>query len=714
MSADLVLTNLDDLLFLGEAPPAPVEASPNRRFVRLSKRPANSPDIRIASSFQRGFALIASIAMALATLALIPFASVSWGRTDAFLPAYQPAVIATCLITAYLMYGQYSATRYRAILHLSAGYLYTAGILLLQLFSFPGSLVEHRQLLGGSQTAIWLWCFWHLGPALSISLFSWSELRHSGLRTTNHAAAVIRTAVVLLSAWIATALLVTVFHDRLPMLDSGGDFSRMTSIGIAPAIELILAATLAVLWKASGFRNVLHVWLAIVLVALLCDNAITMAAGSRLTMGWYLGRCGALIAFSVLTVVYLQEITASYRRSVEMANQLASSNLQLDGDLDAREEYEEKLREADRRKDDFLAMLAHELRNPLAPISAAADLLKLGKLDAVRVRQTSELIGRQVKHMTSLVDDLLDVSRVTRGLVDLRKAPVDVRDIVRDAVEQVNPLLVSRRHHLTMQLPPGIAVVIGDQKRLVQVMGNLLTNAAKYTPEGGNIFFKVEVVPGQVALTVEDDGIGMAPDLVGRAFDLFAQAERTSDRSSGGLGLGLALVKSLVELHGGNVCCTSKGLGKGSRFIVCLPLASADAGLHPGRNPAALLRPVKPLKILLVDDNVDAAEMLSMFLEASGHEIIVEHGSRRALERAQIELPDLCLLDIGLPEMDGNELAQRLRGISGTAKMVLIAVTGYGQDSDRAASLAAGFDHHMVKPIDLDRLATVLAGIRVA
>ena len=712
MSVDLVKTHLDDLLFLGEAAPAAVKAAPRRRAVWLSGRPGNSPVIQMASCFQRGFALTASLAMGLATLALMPFARATWGRSDAFLPAYQTAVIGTCLITAYLMFGQYQATRYRAILHLSAGYLYTAGILLLQLFSFPGALVEHRQLLGGSQTAIWLWCFWHLGPALSVFLFSWSEVRSSGSRTANHATAVIQTAVGLLIAWIATALLVTVFHDRLPMLDSGGDFNRITSTGIAPAIELILAAALVVLWRASRFRNVLHVWLAIVLVALLCDNALTMAAGSRLTMGWYLGRCGALIAFSVMTVVFLKEITASYQRSVEMANQLETSNVQLDGDIDAREEYEEKLREADRRKDDFLAMLAHELRNPLAPISAAADLLKLGKLDDACVRQTSELIGRQVKHMTSLVDDLLDVSRVTRGLVDLRKAPVDVRDIVRDAVEQVNPLMISRRHHLTLQLPPEIAVVMGDQKRLVQVIGNLLTNAAKYTHEGGNILFKAEVVPGQVVLTVEDDGIGMAPGLVGRVFDLFAQAERTSDRSSGGLGLGLALVKSLVELHGGEVTCRSKGPGKGSRFTVCLPLAAPAAALLRGRNAGAPLRSIKPLKIMLVDDNLDAAEMLSMFLEASGHQIIVEHGSRRALERAQVELPDVCLLDIGLPEMDGNELAQRLRGISTTAGIVLIAVTGYGQDRDREASMAAGFDHHLVKPVDTDRLATVLAGIR--
>ena len=522
------------------------------------------------------------------------------------------------------------------------------------------------------------------------------------------------TAIALLLALGATGLLVTSFHDRLPVLDIEGDFSRITRTGIAPGIQLILAGALAVLWRASRFRNVLHVWLGIVLVALLCDNAITMAGGSRLTMGWYVGRCGALIAFSVMTIVYLREITASYLRSVEMSSRLATSIVQLDGNIHQRELYEEQLRDADRRKDDFLAMLAHELRNPLAPISAAAELLKLGTMDAARVRQTSEIIGRQVKHMTSLVDDLLDVSRVTRGLVTLLKAPVDVRDVARDAVEQVNPLILSRRHHLTLRLLTEPALVMGDQKRLVQVIGNLLTNAAKYTHEGGNLLLTAELNAGQVLLTVEDDGIGMAPELAVRVFDLFAQAERTADRSSGGLGLGLALVKSLVELHGGDVACRSKGPGKGSRFTVRLPLANASQATDLGRSAYPPLRSVKPLKILLVDDNEDAAAMLAMFLETCGHQILVEHGSHRALERAQVELPDVCLLDIGLPEMDGNELAQRLRAIPATARIVLIAVTGYGQDHDRKGSAAAGFDHHMVKPVDTGKLAAVLAGIATA
>ncbi len=379
-------------------------------------------------------------------------------------------------------------------------------------------------------------------------------------------------------------------------------------------------------------------------------------------------------------------------------------------DITERKLGEEKLRDADRRKDEFLAMLAHELRNPLAPITSAAQLLQMAKLDEARVQRTSEIIVRQVKHMTSLVDDLLDVSRVTRGMVELEKAPLDIRRIVVDAVEQVSPLIQARRHHLMLHVPPEMAVVSGDKKRLVQVIANLLTNAAKYTPEGGNIVLQSDVLPDQVILSVQDDGIGMAPVLVERVFELFVQAERTSDRSGGGLGLGLALVKSLVELHGGKVACTSRGAGKGSRFTVCLPrLVDQDQKVERRQAPRSSFNVSRPLKIMVVDDNADAAQMLAMFLEAAGHQVIVEFHARQALERARNELPDVYLLDIGLPEMDGNELAKQLRARPDTNGAILIAVTGYGQEHDRQKSIAAGFDHHMTKPVDIAKLSTILA-----
>jgi signal transduction histidine kinase/DNA-binding NarL/FixJ family response regulator len=368
-----------------------------------------------------------------------------------------------------------------------------------------------------------------------------------------------------------------------------------------------------------------------------------------------------------------------------------------------------ELQEANRRKDEFLAMLAHELRNPLAPISAAAQLMEMGRLDATRLRQTSQVIARQVKHMTGLVDDLLDVSRVTRGLVELHTSAQDIKGIIANALEQVRPLMEAQRHHLAIELPPEPAHVMGDGKRLVQILTNLLNNAAKYTPPGGQISLTAQVQADQVVVHVCDNGIGIPPELQQRIFELFAQAERTPDRSQGGLGLGLALVKSLAELHGGEVECRSEGPGRGSCFTVRLPLLASHRAPQERRHGSRAIGPApNRLKVLVVDDNADAAEMLAMLLESSGHDVVVEHGGKAALETARIAGPDVCLLDIGLPDMDGKVLAQRLRAQRETHKAILIAITGYGQEQDRQSALAAGFHHHLVKPVDPQRLVALL------
>ncbi|HEX9172256.1 MAG TPA: PAS domain-containing protein [Telluria sp.] len=373
---------------------------------------------------------------------------------------------------------------------------------------------------------------------------------------------------------------------------------------------------------------------------------------------------------------------------------------------------QEALRVADRRKDEFLAMLAHELRNPLAPISAGAELLRLVPGNEARVKQISELISRQVKHMTSLVDDLMDVSRVTRGLVTLDQAMLDARHIVADAVEQVRPLIDARGHHLAVHTPPEAALVLGDRKRLIQVVTNMLNNAAKYTAQGGSIVLRMEASGGQVIIQVTDNGIGMEPEMVGRVFELFAQAERTSDRAQGGLGIGLALVKSLVELHDGEVTASSPGLDQGSEFTVRLPRVALPAAAPAPARPGLPEAPRQGLRVMVVDDNQDAAAVLAMFLETAGHEVSVEHDAASALKRADIEQPDVCLLDIGLPDIDGNELARRLRAQPGGAARMLVAITGYGQEEDRRQTAAAGFDHHFVKPVDAEALLTLLAGLR--
>ena len=383
-------------------------------------------------------------------------------------------------------------------------------------------------------------------------------------------------------------------------------------------------------------------------------------------------------------------------------------------DITERKRAEEALRSADRRKDEFLAMLAHELRNPLAPISTAAELLKLAQVNEPRIARTSEIISRQVEHMTSLIDDLLDVSRVTRGLVTLEKHIVLLDQVVASTIEQVRPLVEARRHHLAVDIAADIPPLLGDRIRLVQICTNLLNNAAKYTPPGGELLLQARVEDGQLALLVRDNGIGIAADLLPQVFDLFTQGERSPDRAQGGLGLGLALVKSLVELHGGSVSAHSDGPGRGSDFTVRLPLPTLHddpAALHAGELSADPAMPAARLHLMLVDDNVDAANTLAMLLEMQGYIVAVAYRAQDALDRAAQEAPGIFLLDIGLPDMDGYELAKRLRAQPATRDAVLIALTGYGQAQDRERSESAGFDHHLVKPVEIERLSVLLAQV---
>jgi len=369
---------------------------------------------------------------------------------------------------------------------------------------------------------------------------------------------------------------------------------------------------------------------------------------------------------------------------------------------------ESGLRAADQRKDEFLAMLAHELRNPLAPIATGAQLLKVGQATPATVARTADIIARQAAHMTRLVDDLLDVSRVTRGLITLSREPLDFRDVVAEALEQAGPLIDSRGHRVDVQMPDGAALLLGDRKRLVQVVGNLLNNAAKYTPEGRAIAVRVETGAHELQLTVADNGVGMTAELLRRVFELFAQADRSPDRSQGGLGLGLALVRMLVELHGGTVQALSPGPDQGSSFVVRLPRGPGpalpglvDASMTSGAPEAS---PPARLRFLVVDDNVDAADTLAELLRGAGHTVTLAYHPQQALDLVRAQpagaAPQVCLLDIGLPGFDGHELARRLRATPSCACAVIVAVTGYGRSADRGAAMAAGFDHYFIKPID--------------
>jgi PAS domain S-box-containing protein len=381
-------------------------------------------------------------------------------------------------------------------------------------------------------------------------------------------------------------------------------------------------------------------------------------------------------------------------------------------DIDDQKLAEDELRMASERKDEFLAMLAHELRNPLAPISSAAQLLRIGQIDEKRVRQASDIIVRQVKHLTDLVDDLLDVSRVTRGLVELEMAPLDLRSVISLAVEQARPLIEARRHELVLRLASERAFVSGDKTRLVQVIANLLNNAAKYTPQGGEITLGLQVDGDYARISVRDNGSGITAALLPLVFDLFSQGERTPDRAQGGLGLGLALVKSIAALHDGWASAFSEGPGKGSTFTVALPLAR-DGGALPadGTPTGRAAGNTTPLRVMIVDDNLDAAQALAALLDSDGHMVIVADDGEGALEAARDGGIQVFILDIGLPDMDGYQLARRVRADPRHAGAVLVALTGYGQAHDRVLSKAAGFDHHFVKPVDTTELAQLLATI---
>lgn len=369
--------------------------------------------------------------------------------------------------------------------------------------------------------------------------------------------------------------------------------------------------------------------------------------------------------------------------------------LLFDSEQSARKDAEA----ASSAKDEFLAMLGHELRNPLSPILTSLHLMELRGKDTFERERA--VIKRQVQHMTRLVDDLLDVSRITRGRIELRKRRVELSEIVGAALEQASPLIEQRRHRVHVNVPPGLTVE-ADPQRLNQVVSNLLTNAAKYTEPGGEIRVRAELVSGKVVLSVSDNGMGIAPELLPRIFTLFVQGKRTLDRSEGGLGLGLSLVKSLVELHGGSVQAKSEGAGRGTEMVVSLPAAPSVPPPATSAPEAAAGPSPGPKRILVVDDNRDAADSVAEALLMAGHEVEVAYDGPAALATASEFRPEVVFLDIGLPVMDGYEVARRFRDSALEPRPLLVAVTGYGQLADRERSADAGFDRHLVKPVSVE------------
>jgi signal transduction histidine kinase len=390
--------------------------------------------------------------------------------------------------------------------------------------------------------------------------------------------------------------------------------------------------------------------------------------------------------------------------------ELAESNAALQAEIAERARAEAALLEADRHKDEFLAILAHELRNPLAPIRNAVEIMSRFPIDNPKLKWSRDVIDRQAMHLTRLVDDLLDISRITRGTIRLAQEPVRSETIIARAVEALQPMIAEHRHELSIDCPDGSLMVRGDLTRLVQILGNLLNNAAKYTNDGGRIHLSVRRDGRHVEFRVKDNGIGIAPDSQSKLFNLFSRLETTDDRTPGGLGIGLALVRKLVEMHSGDVFVRSAGVGQGSEFVVRIPLLEGA--------PAAAERAARTLagaqprhRILVADDNPDALESLALLLECDGHEVWKAANGAEAYELAAKCQPHLALLDIGMPVLDGYEAARRIRAEAWGKAMMLVALSGWGQSSDVQRSRDSGFDTHLVKPASFDALAQLLSRV---
>jgi signal transduction histidine kinase/ActR/RegA family two-component response regulator len=371
----------------------------------------------------------------------------------------------------------------------------------------------------------------------------------------------------------------------------------------------------------------------------------------------------------------------------------------------------EQLREQDRRKDEFLATLAHELRNPLAPIRTGLAVLDMSPSPQAAA-QTREVMARQVTHMARLIDDLLDISRITRGQVQLRGRTVELKSIIDAALEVSRPLIEANRHGLFVSRPPEPLLLHVDPTRIAQVISNLLNNAAKYTPEGGRIELSAEREGDTAVIRVRDSGVGLPADALDEVFELFTQVGNGPERGQGGLGIGLALVKRLVRMHGGTVRAESPGPGQGSTFSVCLPLAAESLAAAPSAPEAAAApAPLARRRILAVDDNIDAVDTLATLLRLLGHEVQTAHTGSEGVAAAHAFRPELVFLDIGLPGMNGYEVIERLRTDPATAGLVIVALTGWGNDDDRRRTHEAGFDHHLTKPVDREQLEQLLGEI---
>ncbi|HEX5458543.1 MAG TPA: ATP-binding protein [Steroidobacteraceae bacterium] len=474
-------------------------------------------------------------------------------------------------------------------------------------------------------------------------------------------------------------LLCTVCHEASEVaheIDAGSGVLVMTDAALVlPSIQTILAS----LSRQPAWSDLP--------VVLLCQTDPHTPAVA-----------GIFSAFTNVTVLDRPTSARTLVSAVQAALRGRLRQYQTRDQLEALRIAEENLRNADRRKDEFLAMLAHELRNPLAPIRNAGELLARMLPDDSQVQTVAAIVKRQSSHLSRMVDDLLDVSRITQGRINLQQEPINLASVISQALESVEPLMRENRHKVFVAVGYAPAYVNGDHARLVQCVANILTNASKYTDPGGEIRVEMRRDNGEAVISITDNGVGIPAELLPRIFDLFVQSNRSLDRSQGGLGIGLSVVHRLIEMHGGRVSAASDGPGRGARFEIVLPVIACPLEMREEQSEQTAAR----RRILIVDDNADSANSLAMILNLCGHVAEPVYGAAEALQRAAALDPEVVLLDIGLPGMDGYEVARRLRSRGSSAR--LVALTGYGQPEDVRRAADAGFDTHLVKPVDLQHL----------
>jgi signal transduction histidine kinase/CheY-like chemotaxis protein len=441
-------------------------------------------------------------------------------------------------------------------------------------------------------------------------------------------------------------------------------------------------------------------------------QVIPLRAGERTVAMLALGHPGAPSVHGAADQATVEELVS--RAAIAFENARLYWNLKRE--MARTKEAEEKLKEASRRKDEFLAMLSHELRNPLAPIRNAAEVMRRIAPTDAGIVWARDVVERQVTHLAQLVDDLLDVSRITQGKISLKKEPVELGKVIQHSIDTARTLLDAKRHHLSVSVSGAPIWIHGDFARLSQVIGNILSNAAKYTSEGGRIELGASADRGEAVISVRDNGIGIDAALLPHVFELFTQGERSLDRSQGGLGVGLTVVERLVDLHQGRVEVRSDGIGKGALFRVILPCISEvpQAADENAASTSVFAASRGGRRVLVIDDNMDAAESIAVFLRLEGHEVRTVSDGPQAVAIAQVFAPQVAVVDIGLPGMNGYEVARRLRLKGSEGPALLIALTGYGQKEDRARSTEAGFDHHFVKPADPRLIQAAIAEWRGA